>query len=263
MNKLKAIYFVDNTNNCDYDIKRVCKENNVSIELEIDFEKLISKVLSYRPDILIFNLKDYMSNIKYYQIFKTESPFYVPLIFIIGSIEPDFNLKLPTNYYYIKDTEFYDCLSKFIEKINKNKEKERAYLLISNFYFDQIYQEMIELGFNSSTNGSQYIKICINEIMLDKCRPNSMCNTLYEKVADSYNKSVASLTRCMKVAIDTAWNKKRKIPNINSKFCLTFNDFTECPSVKEFIYYAANKLYNHNQNNDFIKSLQLTLDENF
>ena len=90
--------------------------------------------------------------------------------------------------------------------------------------------------------------------MLNRCRPSVFSKNLYTKVASFYGTSSASVARCMKVAIDTAWKKSQKATSQPSG--ITFQDFTKCPTAKEFIYYISNKLYAYNQKSKFRLSLQ-------
>ena len=77
---------------------------------------------------------------------------------------------------------------------------------------EQIYSTLVDLGLNASTNGTNFIKECINEIMLNNCKPSIFSNSLYEQVAFNYKTTPASVARCMKVAIDSAWKKKKAAP---------------------------------------------------
>ena len=79
--------------------------------------------------------------------------------------------------------------------------------------------------------------------MINKCRPSTFSKTLYQQVAFNYKTTPASVARCMKVAIDTAWKRKDKNrPRPDSQ--ISFDEFIRCPTAKEFIYFVANKLYN-------------------
>ena len=52
-----GIYFLEDSNDCNYFVKDICKKVKIKLDLEIDFEKLISHVIIHQPEILIFNLK--------------------------------------------------------------------------------------------------------------------------------------------------------------------------------------------------------------
>ena len=113
-----------------------------------------------------------------------------------------------------------------------------------------ILSELISLGFNVGSNGSQFLKTCISEVIIDKCRPNALTNTVYASLAETYETSIYCVVRCMKVAITTAW-KRRKFDKTEYAGILSFNYFYKQPSVKEFIYYAANKIYDNMKENKF------------
>lgn len=243
-----GIYFLEDSNDCNYFVKDICKKVKIKLDLEIDFEKLISHVIIHQPEILIFNLKDYLKYKKYLQIFDEESAFYVPIVFILGNIEPDFALELPGNFVYTKNDEFEELITKTVQKLEKIGTNNNVYSIISNFQSDMILSELISLGFNVGTNGSQFLKACISEVIIDKCRPNMLTNTVYASLAETYETSVYCVVRCMKVAIATAW-KRRKFDKTAYSGILSFNYFYKEPSVKEFIYYAANKIYDNMKEN--------------
>ncbi|MBQ7977304.1 MAG: hypothetical protein IJ301_01720 [Clostridia bacterium] len=255
MQEFNAIYYVEDSKNQNYDLKRYCQLNNIKLDIEIDFEKLISRVITTSPDLLVLNLGEYQKAQRYLQIFKEGSPFCVPMVFIVGNIEPDFSLKLPGNYNYGLWSEMSDFLSKITRKLHICRRDELICdKLISN-HFEQIQKCLLDMGFNGSTHGTLYIRDCANEIMMNKCRPSTFSTSVYSRVADNYDTTTASVARCMKVAIDTAWKKRAKT-KIDHPSRVCFNDFIKCPTAKEFVYYLANKLYNYNQDKKFRASIE-------
>lgn len=255
MTKYMAIYYVEDNANCNYELKGVCAQNNIGLDYEIDFGRLIGRVLTTKPDMLIFNLQEYQKNKKYLQIFKDDLPFSVPMIFVIGNIKPDFSLNLPSNYNYLTYDEIGDFFSKITVKLQNIQRNEEFMEPFTTNVNDQIYKVLVDLGFNVSTNGTQFIKDCVNEILINKCKPSVFSKSIYNKIAFAYNTTAASVARCMKVSIDTAWKRRGK-NNIRQATGITFDDFSRCPTAKEFIYYLANKLYNYNREEKFKASLK-------
>ena len=245
-NRFNGIFFVEDSANFDGELKSICLHNNINIEYEIDFEKLLSKILSYRPELLILSLKDYRVNSKFLQIFKEGSPFNIPFVLIIGAINPDFGLNLPNNYFYVKTENFEKYLKEITFKLIENKQKMQILQNVRTNFNEQIYSTLVDLGLNASTNGTNFIKECINEIMLNNCKPSIFSNSLYEQVAFNYKTTPASVARCMKVAIDSAWKKKDKVAS-KPHSIVSLDEFIHCPTAKEFIYFVANKLYSYNR----------------
>ena len=252
MKKYNGIYFVDEDYTFQRDLKRVCALNNINLDIEIEFTKLLSRIVTEKPDILFLSLNEYQKSQKYLQVFREKSPFEIPMIFIVGRIQPDFSLNLPSNYYYIFWEEVADFISKITKKLYAVKCDDDVYTKITTNYCEQIFKSLQDLGFNGSTSGTRFIRDCANEIMLNKCRPSTFSNSIYSRVAINYNTTTASVARCMKVSIDTAW-KRRNRNKIAHPSRVTFEDFSKCPSAKEFVYYLANKLYNFNQESNFRK----------
>ena len=151
MTKYMAIYYVEDNANCNYELKGVCAQNNIGLDYEIDFGRLIGRVLTTKPDMLIFNLQEYQKNKKYLQIFKDDLPFSVPMIFVIGNIKPDFSLNLPSNYNYLTYDEIGDFFSKITVKLQNIQRNEEFMEPFTTNVNDQIYKVLVDLGFNVST----------------------------------------------------------------------------------------------------------------
>ncbi len=254
MEKIIGFYYHFNKNdNCE-ELRELCKKEGINLTVEDNFYKLVGNVVSFRPDVLFLEFCDYQQNKEFLTLFKEESAFCIPLVLVMGNIEPDFLLNFPNNYHYVKKAELGGAVSGLVKKLHINqRDEEFVQNLVSN-YGDQIFRCLLDIGFNGSTNGTQFIKDCSNEIMLNRCRPSVFSKNLYTKVANFYDTSSASVARCMKVAIDTAWKKSQKATSLPSG--VTFQDFSKCPTAKEFIYYLSNKLYAYNQKSKFRISLQ-------
>lgn len=250
MRNYSAIYFIDEDYSLQRDLKRICSANNINLDIELEFTKLLSRVVTDKPDIFFLSLAEYQKSQKYLQVFREKSPFEIPMVFVVGFIQPDFSLNLPGNYYYIFWDEVTDFISKITKKLYTLRCDEEVYTKITTNYCDQIFKSLQDLGFNGSTYGTRFIRDCANEIMLNKCRPSTFSNSLYSRVAENYNTTVGSVSRCMKVSIDTAWKRRSKNKIVHPSR-ITFEDFSKCPSAKEFVYYIANKLYNYNQETNF------------
>ena len=230
------------------------KKFGINLTCEENFYKLVGSVINIRPDVLFLDFSNYQQNKQFLSMFKEESPFNVPFVIVVGNIEPDFLLNLPNNYRYVKSTELENVLGTFSSRYRLLKREDAFVNNLTANYGDQIFRCLVDIGFNGSTNGTQFIKDCSNEIMLNRCRPSVLSKNLYSKVANYYETTSASVARCMKVAIDTAWKKSQHEKSEPSG--VTFNDFSKCPTAKEFIYYLSNKLYNYNQKNKFKHSLE-------
>jgi len=249
-----GFYYQNKDGSTNEEILNCCKKFGINLTCENNFYKLVGSVVSLRPDVLFLDFADYQQNKQFLTLFREESPFNVSLVLVVGNIEPDFLLNMPNNYRYVKSSELMNVLGALSSRVKLEKREEVFVQNLVSSYGDQIFRCLLDIGFNGSTNGTQFIKDCSNEIMLNRCRPSVLSKNLYSKVANYYETTSASVARCMKVAIDTAWKKSQKATSEPSG--VTFQDFAKCPTAKEFIYYLSNKLYNYNQKNKFKQSLQ-------
>ena len=254
MNNVIGFYYRGEVGKEDNQILECSKKFGVHLVCEDNFYKLVGNVVSLRPDMLFLDFSDYQHNKQFLSMFKEESPFSVPYVLVVGNIEPDFLLNLPNNYRYVRREELSSVLDSFLSHMKLIKEEDVFVNNLTASYGEQIFRCLLDIGFNGSTNGTQFIKDCSSEIMLNRCRPSVLSKNLYSKVANYYDTTSASVARCMKVAIDTAWKKSQKATSEPSG--VTFKDFVKCPTAKEFIYYLSNKLYNYNQKNKFRQSLE-------
>lgn len=243
---IKVIYYVNDTKNVKTDLKVTLKNRVQSFDYEFDYGKLLMRISVEKPDILILDYREYVNTSHLMNVFGENTSFYVPIVLVAGDININLGICAPSNYTYMKYDELplsIDILNHKLANIRSNKIKlEKADTTQS----DLIYQTLLDLGFNSSTNGTSFIKECISYIMLNSCRPSSFSSSVYKQVAETYNTSAGSVARCMRVAIETAWKHRAK-HNKQLASGITLTDYPSCPTAKEFIYYVATKLYNYKQ----------------
>ncbi len=250
MSKLNIICYTADAETRFNELQAVCDNRNVNLEYEIDFSKLAGHVITNKPDILIFSLVDYRNSASYFKCFEAGSLFEVPMALVLGEIEPDFPLNLPSNFEYLKIDELADFFDKITPKIVKNCENKSSLDFSAKNYEAFLNQVLGYLGFNISTNGTLYLKKCVIEILLNKCVPSVTCGAYYRKLAARYNTTIPNVSRCIVGAISTAW--KRYLNHRSREiFGISFSNFIECPKNKEFMYYLAHKISEYNRDQNF------------
>ncbi len=227
--------------NC-FNLKNELKENGINCEIDTDFASVIARTKNRKPDVLLLDYYDYISNPVSMDIFRENTLFSVPLVLIAGrgdAILPD----MPSNYDYLDYKAIPNSIKTFQEKVILSKESsDRIYSRIDVVQTAQ--QTLLDLGFNGCTYGTTFIRECILGVMDIDCRPKSLNKTIYAEVSQRNNTTLANLLRCTRTSLESAWKRhKKNMPRLDNGVC--FDDFSLCPSVKEFIYYIAYKLNNY------------------
>ena len=92
------------------------KKFGINLTCEDNFYKLVGNVVNIRPDLLFLDFANYQQNKQFLSMFKEESPFNVPIVLIVGNIDPDFLLNLPNNYRYVKSSELDSVVSAYFTR---------------------------------------------------------------------------------------------------------------------------------------------------
>ncbi len=222
-------------------------KNNINIEYETCFLRLLNKVLGKRLDLLVIPFESFYKGIDFLKIFGEGASFAVPLVVILCKNNETLPNRLPNNYYFVNNRDFNEFFINFSKLLLENRQRMDFLGANNSNHKEQILNCLTEMGFNMGANGANFIAECINEVMFDNCRPNTLCKSMYERVAINNATSSASVARCMKVAINSAWTKFTHFGMTSLNTVVNFSDFSNCPTIKEFVYYVANKLFNINR----------------
>lgn len=246
---MKVIYYTSSVESLHQNFIAELKGQEAGFSYDSSYASIICQAKNVQPDVLIFDYKEYKLNPHLMNIFGETSLFYVPLVIVAGDLYSDIHLSAPSNYLYMP----YAAITKSFDTI-----KKKAYIVKDHLkYFEnkidtvQIAQQtLLDLGFNISTFGTIFLKDCIVAVMAQNCCPSQLTKTIYRQISEMHHTTLASVMRCTRVSLETSWKKnKRKQARLETG--VSFNDFSLCPSVKEFIYYVANKLSNFIQNQKF------------
>ena len=246
----KVIYYIADANNLNKELKGALKNKVDVFDYELNFSNLINRARTEMPDVIILDYKEYDKGYKQLNIFSDETCINVPVVIIAGYVNPENKLLGPSNYIYVKYDDIpvsIDLLRQRLTKMRNNPIRQKQ-LEIDNKGL--IYKTLIGLGFNAGSMGTNYTNECVSQIMLNKCNPCCFHNTIFSYVSNLYNTTPANVSRCIKVALETAWKHRDKNKN-DLPGNITFDDFVRCPTSKEFIYYLANKLTMYIQNLKF------------
>ncbi len=246
-----VVYYVGDSTKANKDLRLLLKNRVNSFEYEINFGTLVNRMKSNVPDIIILDYSEYKISYRQLSIFTYETCVSVPLVIVAGYIEPDTHILGPANYIYMKYTdipESIDLISRELTKLHNNPIKNKQLDLDNR---GLIFKTLVTLGFNAGSMGTNYLKECVANIMLKHCNPCCFHDTIYTYVSTYLNTNPANISRCMKVALETAWRHKEE-HKIDESTNITFEDFVRCPTPKEFVYYIANKLTIYIENLKFV-----------
>lgn len=236
--KMKAVYYTDNTTKKSFNLENEFKKWGYSLDSTSDYAKVICEARQSEIDLLILDGEDYFVNQKTMDIFSRGSAFCVPQV-VLGCSFIRKEFKLPLNYRQVE----YD---KICEEINYILGRE-AYQMLSFTdikkveYSRLVNSVLMNLGFNISTHGTEFLKESVVAIMEQGCMPCPLTKTVYLDICNRHNSTLANVMRCSRASLESAYRKNKKNAKVlESGIC--FDDFTLCPSVKEFVYYVATKL---------------------
>ena len=227
--------------NC-FNLKEELQKSGINCEIDTDFASVIAKAKNRKPDVLLLDYHDYIRNSVSMDIFREGTMFSVPLVLIAGEGSA-ISLETPLNYYQLSYKAIPSSLNTIQEKVSQYRGGlDSIYGRIEVVQTAQ--QTLLDLGFNSCTYGTTFIRECILGVMDIDCRPKSLNKTIYAEVSERNNTTLANLLRCTRTSLESAWKRRKKNKQrLDNGVC--FDDFSLCPSVKEFIYYVAYKLNNY------------------
>ncbi len=245
LHRMKVVYYSSWKKESISSISKELFSKGITYETEVDYAKVIFEAKNKQIDVLVINLEEYVANPQIMNIFKEGEIFAIPSVLVVG-VESEQNIYLPTNYHLIHISQLVDKVLEIYSNSNKGYKNLKG-------QFPELdimriaHETLSQLGFNISTFGTIYLQDCIAEVMNHNCNPTQLNKTVYNQISAKHNSSIANVVRCTRASLETAWKRhKRKAGRLSSG--VSFDDFTLCPSVKEFIYYVAYKLNNYTQN---------------
>ncbi len=233
----------------------------INLVCDTDYASIVTKAKNHKPDILIVSLDYYHKNSFGMSIFREGTIFSVPEVWVVydpitqssttfvscDADEPNLpsctpQMRLPDNFRFLSVGEMLSSLT--IDATASTRTKQFEACRDSDVIENATRQTLLDLGFNACTSGTTYIRECIISVIGINCQPQSLNKTIYCEVSQRNHTTLANLQRCTRTSLETAWRRRKKnLQRLTSGVC--FDDFTLCPSVKEFIYYIAYKLNNY------------------
>ena len=245
VNRYNGMFLVNNKDEVA-NFKLNFLENNIGMEYESCFLRLLNKVLVKRFDLLVIPFDILKKGIDFLKIFEEGSSFSIPLVVILCDNNEKLPNILPHNYYYVNKGEFPDFFQNFSKILIENQQRLDFLGINTHDYKKQIFNCLTEVGFNFGTNGTTFLVECINNVMYENCRGKILFKSMLEHLALDYSTTSANVSRCMRVAIGSTW-AKNTLKSDSTDSTIKLDDFMTRPTIKEFVYYVANKLYNLNR----------------
>lgn len=234
----------------------------INLDCDTDYASIVTKAKNHKPDILLISYDDYIKNTFGMNLFREGTIFAIPEVWIACETMHQFDSKavilggthlfdtqnqkeitLPSNFRLITVSEMLSNLTYLGEATGLSGRKDKI-IVDGDMIESTTQQTLLDLGFNGCTYGTTYIRECIIGVMGINCQPQSLNSTIYSVVSQKNHTTLANLQRCTRTSLETAWKRRKKnVPRQENGVC--FDDFTLCPSVKEFIYYVAYKLNNY------------------
>lgn len=220
-----AIYFSNSINPIDAkEVNRICENLKLAILFENDFISLIHKIVKTNPKFVFLDGNG------------AEVGYLTKLL--TGEIYDKIKLIVISDYFVCDNSQI---------SVVKLSELENFILSLKEFYFDvnnfdlincegKIKRYLLNLGFNASSKGFDYIFECIN--LLIENQQYKCLKECYQIIKCNYDiNSENNIDRDMRSAIQNAYEYNKESWN---RF---FNNvFDKKPTCKNFICLSAHKL---------------------
>lgn len=250
---MNSIYYFENSFGCNPAIKTTCQKHNIEIDYETKLYNLLSKIITVKPSFIIVNQQNAGFYEEFYDCFCEESPFYVPLVFVLTDSEIVLEkLSKHINCMVVSYKTFFDNFAGFYNTI---KRVESFKSKVDNFCFtkfNQILSFLFKLNFSVKNQGTIYLKDCIKQCIT--CGENFDVNLgdLYTKVAFINQTTASAVERAIRIAIKTAW-KDLDVNMCAQKLGVDPVFFEKQPSCREFIIFSTEFLINQSKEQCFNK----------
>lgn len=235
MKQENALYLIKENSIINKEIRKDLITLGVDTDYALSLYDLITKIALNEPILVIIDGDKYQINEELLGIFSIKSPFFVPLVIIIGEQkyelpDPSFSNIISFNReFYIREIE--DIIIDIIKKriFYKN---QIIYLLDRA---ENINSTLLQLGITPKHIGFCYLRDCIMELMNKDCMALSFDTALYPAVCSKHNTSRSCLERSLRTAIKQSWDAGHMSQyKINNRVA-----FESRPNIKEFVYTLA------------------------
>ena len=214
-----------------------------NFDCESEYVSLIQKLETETIDIMIFDYSEYITYEQQFAVLRRKIV-NIPIILIAGELEPNEITRglNSDNYQYTRYADIIKtlpALNKRVSIIQLEPTQPEGYAAAS---VSSISETLIKIGIKASSLGFTYLIDAIRYILNNDCKPVSITKELCTFIAEKHDVTKLSVSRCMSTSIQSAWQNYRIKPPTSST--ISFDEFSYCPTPKEFIYHVARKIAN-------------------
>lgn len=202
---MNAIYFFQESNVIDYNLKSYLTKFNIDLEYETRLSNLLTKIIVMRPTVLFVNESTEFSMNILKGLFNEDSPFFVPLVIMLQSGNgKDFEMELE-NFAVINERNKSVILPAILEKIKDRKTYYLKKTLFPFTKFDEITGLLFKMGFSIKNQGTVFIKDCISYFLCDVGNFSYNLGKVYSVVSAMHSTLPSNMERCIRIAINNVW----------------------------------------------------------
>jgi len=245
---INAVYYFSRNKYFDSNLKQNLLRFKVELDYETNLPILLSKIVTIQPNIVIIDDNTFAKGYNFVELFALDSPFFVPSLIIMTDNLDEQNETYP-NVYYLNKESYLNELNAICSKQIENRFFYKNSVFFPFTRFDEIFTTLRDLGINTKSCGSIFLKECINAVIINNCKASTLNKNVYTKIATNHNTTITNVERCIRAVVNTAW----KTGKFNERIAESQSGCSAKPTVKELIFYVANLVRDKETENKFKK----------